>query len=154
MFCPACRVFRIPSFSFRLFKVNPASLYSRYVLLWLMWMFSRWSITCRRGSISTSLPIVLAGLLFLYLILSLQEYIACCFGQNSTACTLCAHSAGTFAVSLSQCGASRQALSVFCKDIEYIETFYNRHRAQKRLGYLNPVQFLNAWQQQTLSCSA
>ena len=44
--------------------------------------------------------------------------------------------------------AARQAV------FEYIEGFYNRRRVQKRLGYLSPIQFLNAWQQQPLSCSA
>lgn len=44
--------------------------------------------------------------------------------------------------------AARQAI------FEYIEVFYNRRRVQKRLGYLSPIQFLNAWQQQTLACSA
>lgn len=32
---------------------------------------------------------------------------------------------------------------------EYIEVFYNRQRAQKRLGYLSPIQWLKQWQQQT-----
>jgi len=30
---------------------------------------------------------------------------------------------------------------------EYIEVFFNRRRVQKRLGYKNPIKFLNAWQQ-------
>lgn len=29
---------------------------------------------------------------------------------------------------------------------EYIETYYNGTRAQKRLGYTNPIQYLNHWQ--------
>lgn len=44
--------------------------------------------------------------------------------------------------------AARQAI------FEYIEVFYNRRRVQKRLGYLSPIQFLNASQQQTLASSA
>jgi putative transposase len=44
--------------------------------------------------------------------------------------------------------AARQAI------FEYIEVFYNRHRLQKRLGYLSPIQFLNAWNKRTLPCSA
>ena len=44
--------------------------------------------------------------------------------------------------------AARQAV------FEYIEAFYNRRRAQKRLGYLSPIQFLNDWEQQALPCSA
>ncbi len=40
--------------------------------------------------------------------------------------------------------AARQAV------FEYIEVFYNRRRVQKRLGYLSPIQFLKAWQQQHL----
>ena len=31
------------------------------------------------------------------------------------------------------------------KIFEYIEVFYNRQRAQQRLGYLSPIQFLNKW---------
>jgi putative transposase len=34
--------------------------------------------------------------------------------------------------------AARQAI------FQYIEVFYNRRRTQKRLGYLSPIQFLNA----------
>ncbi len=37
---------------------------------------------------------------------------------------------------------------------EYIEVFYNRHRAQKRLGYLSPIQFLKQWQQSQLQAVA
>jgi putative transposase len=44
--------------------------------------------------------------------------------------------------------AARQAI------FEYIEEFYNRRRVQKRLGYLSPIQFLNAWIQRNLLCSA
>lgn len=44
--------------------------------------------------------------------------------------------------------SARQAI------FEYIEVFYNRRRVQKRLGYLSPIQFLNAWKQKALSCSA
>jgi len=33
---------------------------------------------------------------------------------------------------------------------EYIEAFYNRQRAQKRLGYLSPTQYLKQWQQSQL----
>ncbi len=44
--------------------------------------------------------------------------------------------------------AARQAI------FEYIEAFYNRRRVQKRLGYLSPIQFLNAWNTQVLPCSA
>lgn len=44
--------------------------------------------------------------------------------------------------------AARQAI------FEYIEVFYNRRRVQKRLGYLSPIQFLNAWNKQALPCSA
>lgn len=33
------------------------------------------------------------------------------------------------------------------KIFKYIEVFYNNKRAQKRLGYLSPIQFLNQWQQ-------
>lgn len=44
--------------------------------------------------------------------------------------------------------AARQAI------FEYIEVFYNRQRVQKRLGYLSPIQFLNAWNSTTLPCSA
>lgn len=44
--------------------------------------------------------------------------------------------------------AARQAI------FEYIEVFYNRHRVQKRLGYLSPIQFLNAWNKRILPCSA
>lgn len=31
---------------------------------------------------------------------------------------------------------------------EYIEMFYNRQRAQKRLGYLSPLKFLSRWRKQ------
>lgn len=44
--------------------------------------------------------------------------------------------------------AARQAI------FEYIEGFYNRRRVQKRLGYLSPIQFLNAWNKRVLPCSA
>lgn len=44
--------------------------------------------------------------------------------------------------------AARQAI------FEYIEVFYNRRRVQKCLGYLSPIQFLNAWNKRTLPCSA
>jgi putative transposase len=44
--------------------------------------------------------------------------------------------------------AARQAI------FEYIEVFYNRRRAQKRLGYLSPIQFLNACYKGALTCSA
>ncbi|HHU23408.1 MAG TPA: IS3 family transposase [Clostridiales bacterium] len=44
--------------------------------------------------------------------------------------------------------AARQAI------FEYIEVFYNRLRVQKRLGYLSPIQFLNAWNKRALPCSA
>lgn len=44
--------------------------------------------------------------------------------------------------------AARQAI------FEYIEVFYNRRRVQKRLGYLSPIQFLNAWNNPVLPCSA
>jgi len=44
--------------------------------------------------------------------------------------------------------AARQAI------FEYIEVFYNRRRVQKRLGYLSPIQFLNAWDKRALPCSA
>jgi len=44
--------------------------------------------------------------------------------------------------------AARQAI------FEYIEVFYNRRRVQKRLGYLSPIQFLNAWNKRDLPCSA
>jgi putative transposase len=37
---------------------------------------------------------------------------------------------------------------------EYIEVFYNRQRAQKRLGYLSPIQFLKQWQQSQLQSVA
>jgi len=37
---------------------------------------------------------------------------------------------------------------------EYIEVFYNRQRAQRRLGYLSPVQYLKQWQQQHLQAVA
>jgi len=37
---------------------------------------------------------------------------------------------------------------------EYIEVFYNRQRAQKRLGYLSPIQFLKQWQQSQLQTVA
>ncbi|NCC62598.1 MAG: IS3 family transposase [Verrucomicrobiae bacterium] len=37
---------------------------------------------------------------------------------------------------------------------EYIEVFYNRQRAQKRLGYLSPVQYLKRWQQSQLQAVA
>lgn len=37
---------------------------------------------------------------------------------------------------------------------EYIEAFYNRQRAQKRLGYLSPIQFLKQWQQSQLQAVA
>ena len=30
---------------------------------------------------------------------------------------------------------------------EYVELYYNRKRAQKRLGYLSPMQFIQQWQQ-------
>jgi putative transposase len=33
---------------------------------------------------------------------------------------------------------------------DYIEVFYNRQRAQKRLGYLSPVQYLKQWQKDQL----
>lgn len=33
---------------------------------------------------------------------------------------------------------------------EYIEVFYNRKRAQKRLGYLSPIQYLKQWQQRNI----
>ena len=44
--------------------------------------------------------------------------------------------------------SARQAI------FEYIEVFYNRRRVQKRLGYLNPINFLNTWQQQYQQCVA
>lgn len=44
--------------------------------------------------------------------------------------------------------AARQAI------FEYIEAFYNRCRAQKRLGYLSPIHFLSQWTQQNLQLSA
>lgn len=44
--------------------------------------------------------------------------------------------------------AARQAI------FEYIEVFYNRRRAQKRLGYLSPIQFLNTCYKGALPCSA
>lgn len=44
--------------------------------------------------------------------------------------------------------AARQAI------FEYIEVFYNRRRVQKRLGYLSPIQFLNACNEPPLLCSA
>ena len=44
--------------------------------------------------------------------------------------------------------AARQAI------FEYIEVFYNRRRVQKRLGYLSPIQFLNAWNNRALPYSA
>jgi putative transposase len=34
---------------------------------------------------------------------------------------------------------------------EYIEVFYNRQRAQRRLGYLSPMQYLNNWLQKQIS---
>lgn len=37
---------------------------------------------------------------------------------------------------------------------EYIEMFYNSQRAQKRLGYLSPVQYLKQWQQSRLQTVA
>jgi putative transposase len=37
---------------------------------------------------------------------------------------------------------------------EYIEVFYNRQRAQKRLGYLSPVQYLKQWQQSQIQAVA
>lgn len=37
---------------------------------------------------------------------------------------------------------------------EYIEVIYNRKRAQKRLGYLSPVQYLKQWQQKHMSAVA
>ena len=37
---------------------------------------------------------------------------------------------------------------------EYIEVFYNRKRAQKRLGYLSPVQYLKQWQQKHMPAVA
>jgi putative transposase len=37
---------------------------------------------------------------------------------------------------------------------EYIEVFYNRQRAQKRLGYLSPVQYLEQWQKGQLKTAA
>ena len=37
---------------------------------------------------------------------------------------------------------------------EYIEVFYNRQRAQKRLGYLSPIQYLEQWQQRLLQTVA
>ncbi len=37
---------------------------------------------------------------------------------------------------------------------EYIEVFYNSQRAQKRLGYLSPVQYLKRWQQNRLQAVA
>jgi putative transposase len=44
--------------------------------------------------------------------------------------------------------AARQAI------FEYIEVFYNRRRVQKRLGYISPIEFLDAWQQQDRPCVA
>ena len=44
--------------------------------------------------------------------------------------------------------AARQAI------FEYIEVFYNRIRVQKRLGYLSPLQSLNACSQKALAFSA
>lgn len=40
------------------------------------------------------------------------------------------------------------------KVFEYIEVFYNRQRAQKRLDYLSPVQYLMRWQQSHLQAVA
>ena len=37
---------------------------------------------------------------------------------------------------------------------EYIEVFYNRTRAQRRLGYLSPIQYLEQWQQSQLQAVA
>jgi len=37
---------------------------------------------------------------------------------------------------------------------DYIEVFYNRKRAQKRLGYLSPVEYLKRWQQSQLQAVA
>ena len=37
---------------------------------------------------------------------------------------------------------------------EYIEVFYNRQRAQKRLNYLSPIQYLKQWQQSQLQAVA
>ena len=37
---------------------------------------------------------------------------------------------------------------------EYIEVFYNRQRAQKRLNYLSPIQYLTQWQQSQLQAVA
>jgi putative transposase len=34
---------------------------------------------------------------------------------------------------------------------EYIEVFYNCQRAQKRLGYLSPIQYLKQWQKRQLT---
>ncbi len=40
------------------------------------------------------------------------------------------------------------------KIYEFIEVFYNRKRAQKRLGYLSPLQYLESWQQDQLQAVA
>lgn len=37
------------------------------------------------------------------------------------------------------------------KTFEYIELFYNSNRVQKRLGYLNPLQYLSNWQQSQIA---
>ena len=37
---------------------------------------------------------------------------------------------------------------------EYIEVFYNRQRAQKRLDYLSPIQYLEQWQKDQLRKAA
>lgn len=37
---------------------------------------------------------------------------------------------------------------------EYIEVFYNRQRAQKRLGYLSPIQYLEQWKKDQLRKAA
>ncbi len=37
---------------------------------------------------------------------------------------------------------------------EYIEIFYNRHRVQKRLGYLSPIDYLKTWQLHNLKSVA
>ncbi len=39
-------------------------------------------------------------------------------------------------------------------NFEYIELFYNRRRAQKRLGYLSPIDYLNSWQISRMSVVA
>lgn len=40
------------------------------------------------------------------------------------------------------------------KIFEYIEVFYNRERAQKRLGYLSPIQYLEQWQMREIDEAA